>query len=119
MLIARIALLVAVCSCHHLSCCGDVTPSSPPTKTQGKADSPPHPSNAGVDGTKNNNADNDAAMEMTNDIAADDDSAHRQQITMQTTMPRPRRWSTMQMTGKDAEDDNAATDVDAMMQTKR
>jgi hypothetical protein len=94
MLFARIALLVAVCSCHHLPCCADITPSSPPTKTQDKADSPPHPSDADVDGTDNDNADDNAAdkntdtdadvdadkdpvTQTTNDAAADDDAAQR------------------------------------------
>ncbi len=67
MLSAWFALLVAVCSHHHLPCCGDITPSSHHTNTQDKADCPPHPSNADDDDAANNDADNNAA-----DNAADD-----------------------------------------------
>ncbi len=64
MLFARIVLLVAVCSHHRLPCHGDITPSSPLTNMQDKADSTPHPSNA-----DDNDADDDA-----DDNAADDNA---------------------------------------------
>ncbi len=98
MLFTRIALLVAMCSCHHLPCHWDITPSSPLTKIQDEADSPPHPSNtdnhdaaedgadndAGDADTDNNaegNANNDADVNADNDNAMqmmDDDADNRQ-----------------------------------------
>jgi hypothetical protein len=42
-LFASIALLVAVCSRHHLPCCGDITPSSPPQRHRMKQTLPSTP----------------------------------------------------------------------------
>ncbi len=78
MLLARIALLVAVCSQHHLPCCGDIIPSSPSTKIQDKADSPFHPSNADNQNTADNDADDDATdndAEDDADVDADNNNA--------------------------------------------
>ncbi len=77
-------------------------------------------------GAADNNADNDADVKADNNAAMqmmDDDAdhftAHRQQTTTQWTVPRPRQWATMQMTGKDTDDNNAAADINAAMQTIR
>jgi hypothetical protein len=64
------------------------------------------------------NADNDAATQ-TMDDDADNNAARRQRTTTQTTTPRPRRQATTQTTGEVADNDNAAADVDAAMQTMR
>jgi hypothetical protein len=69
MLFASFALLVAVSSHHHLPCRRDITPSSSPTKTQDKADSPLHPRVADVDGADKDDIDNNNA-----DDNADDDA---------------------------------------------
>jgi hypothetical protein len=112
MLFARIALLVAVCSRHHLPCCWNITPSSPTSKTQDEVDSPPHPSNADSDDEANNgtdnNTDDNAAMQMMDDNADDN-------TTTQTMDDNADNNAAMQMTDYDV-DNNAAmhkTDNDA------
>jgi hypothetical protein len=100
MLFARIPLLVAVCSCHHLPCLGDITPSSPPTKTQDKADSLPHPSNADHNGAD----DNDAGNNEIEDDNADDNNAAADINTATQTTDNDADNAAMQMTDDDADD---------------
>jgi hypothetical protein len=113
MLFARIMLLVAVCSQHHLLCLWDITPSSPTTKIQDKADSPPHPSNADNHDAADDNTDNDAAYDNAEDNA---DANAENANTTQTTDDDTDDNTATQLTGDDAEDDNnAASDIDAVM----
>jgi hypothetical protein len=94
--------------CHR-----DITPSSPFTNTQDKADSSPHPSNADSKDTAEDDADNDAAdNNADNNADADTDNnnamqtidndadamQHRCRTMMLTMMPPPRQWATTQMT---------------------
>ncbi len=115
MLFARIALLVAVCFCHHLPCHGDITPSSPPTKIQDEADSPPHPSDADVNGADDNdaddnnadnNADNNTDVDTDNnaDINADNGQRRRQWRYTQMTDSNVDDVTATQTTGYDADD---------------
>jgi hypothetical protein len=64
-----------------------------------------------------NTDDNAARQTMDNDT--DNDAAHRRRRTTQTTTLRPRGRATTQTTGKDADNDNAAADVNAAMQMIR
>jgi hypothetical protein len=86
MLFASIALLAAVCSCHHLPCRGYHTIFTP-TKTQYKSDSPHHPSDADDGGADDNDADNDGADNDDADNNADNnaDNAADNAAAMQTT----------------------------------
>jgi hypothetical protein len=126
MLFVRIALIVAVCSCHHLPCRQDITPSSPPTKIQDGADSPPHPSNADDHNVADNNADGNTAEDTTADNNADVDADNDadddtdNDDAMHMTDDNADNNAATQTTCKNADhDDDAAAVVIATMQTTK